>query len=423
MNDNNVAAAIWSVFDSTSYYIQVSVSNNGGKTWSDPITLDTQINLYFNNFPKIAINNNGVLVASWIGYDGTTHSINEAHSNDLGYSWSKSILNSNDTLIDPYGNERIVINDNDNAIITWPFYYDPSFINSSIQEVHSSDSGKTWSSVNDLISSNYNDYLSAALNDKDVAIIVWSSSDFSTFNILQSVHSNNGGENFSTPISSENNAEFLVNTNISLNNSNEAVVVVEGFDTFTIFDWHTSNGGSSWSNFSAISNPLDGHIPQVAMNSSGEVISNWQRISDDNFFENHSFDGGKTWQPVSSLISFGAYTSSNISINNSGQIVMIAEDSNGKIFVFCPKLLNVNYKQNISNAMFEKDIIDSFNWQVISPTATYDIFLERNYQNLLLETQNLFYNRHNLKDLRINYFLNWTDGLEVSFPYIVNPIF
>ncbi|MFA6502180.1 MAG: sialidase family protein [Parachlamydiales bacterium] len=185
---------IWNIIDR----IQISKSDDYGLNWSDPIDISIPPEPVALQ-SQIATDASGKYIyAAWLSFDGSNLRIKTVHSDDYGQNWSIPIYLS-DPGMDATLPQITVDSSGTYVYVIWR--QDVGAGNSAIQAVSSDDHAQNWSiPINLSASDQFATDPQIALNSSGRYIYaIWSRFDGSN-DIIQTAHSDNYGQTWSSPI-------------------------------------------------------------------------------------------------------------------------------------------------------------------------------------------------------------------------------
>jgi hypothetical protein len=308
-------AVVWSSSSVTNTPIKVTLSADGGGTWSTPATLsDTGLTA---QTPQVFSSDDGsVLAVAWRTRNTSTgvYKIAVTTSTDSGQTWSTLVnLNSFDSDQPPLGITIEGSTDGDYITLAWRYYNSNSYAY-MVQAASTQNSGTSWSATKTfssplVTSTGFNSSLAVSSDGLDVAI-AWAGI-ISSQHYLKYADSSDGGVTWNTPvtlvqttdvlraykvgISSDGSVRAVSFTQRPGNNSEERVNVIV-----------SQNSGTNWDSQIAISAPSAFALsPILNISDNGENIKvTWQNYSTGSPYivsSSLSTDEGDNWSSASAL--------------------------------------------------------------------------------------------------------------------------
>jgi len=339
MDDNGNAVIVWSQSDGSNSQIFKSEYRKG--TWTNPSSLTDNISpdgtgaLW--GSPQVAMDDNGNAVIVWSQSDGSYDQIFKSEYRKGTWTNPSSLADN----ISPNGGEvgwfpQVAMDDNGNAVIVWQQYDGNGYY-----QIFKSEYRKgVWtnpSSLADNISPNGGEAWwnpQVAMDDNGNAVIVWSQSDGSNWQIFKSEYRNGIWTN---PASLADNispdGQGADGPQVAMDDNGNAVIVWKQYDgsNYQIFKSEYRKG--VWTNPSSLSDNISPNggeawwFPQVAMDDNGNAVIVWERRDDSG------------WQVFKSEYRNGAWTNpaslaDNISPDGEGVYYpQVAMDDNGNAVI------------------------------------------------------------------------------------------
>jgi len=314
------------------------------KTWTHPSSLSDNISPDGQNadYPQVAMDDNGNAVIVWRQFDGSNFQIFKSEYRSGTWTHPASLSDN----ISPDGQDaydpQVAMDDNGNAIIVWS-----QSDGSNYQIFKSEYRSGTWThpaSLTDNISPDGQDASSpqVAMDDNGNAVIVWSQYDGSiNYQIFKSEYRSGAWTHpasLSDNISPDGQSAF--NPQVAMDD-NENVVIVwrqsDGNDISQIFKSEYRSG--SWTHPASLSDNIspdgqDARYPQVAMDDNGNAVIVWRQYGQ--IFKSEYRSG--SWTHPASL-------SDNISPDGQSAFnPQVAMDDNGNAVIVWRQFDGSNYQ-------------------------------------------------------------------------------
>jgi len=236
------------------YNIFFKASNDGGETFSSPISL------HYNKWgifsPQLATADNNVYVLWHENIGNSLSSILFTRSNDTGKTFSTPIILSNGI-----GNSSSpqITSKGDNVYVVWDGYTNN---NRDIFFTVSNDTGKTFSTPITLSNNTIVSYSPQIMIEEKNVYIVWESQIDKMYKIFFT-GSNNNGQTFSTPI--HLNTETYYSTSPQLATADKDVYII-------------------WFDYNSLPGPTDSEIFFTASNDTGHTFEKPMNLSNSTRF-------------------------------------------------------------------------------------------------------------------------------------------
>lgn len=300
-SDGSNALIVWQRFNGDDFIIETIRSTDGGNSWGTAVDLsETGQNAVQ---PQVALSSDGSkAIAIWKRFDGVNYIIQSVNSHDGGKTWLTP------TDLSPSGqnadNQQIITSfDGLNTIVIYT-------VNNSIQATTSSDGGVTWSQPHTLYASGRTSSLQIAMSsDGSHALVIWQNFD-GTDSTVMAMATSDGGVTWNEPVSISPDGQYADQAQVALSsNGLQAAVIWENYDSTycVIQSVQSTDGGASWSSPSTIS-PTDQNSknPQLAMSDDGSktIIVWWNSSSSSYLIQSiTSLDAGVTWSKIADISS------------------------------------------------------------------------------------------------------------------------
>ncbi len=279
MNDNGSAIITWVQPESSYDRIYKSVYSNGA--WSTPAVISSNISSYNASSPRLAMDDNGNAIITWVENDGSNNQIFK--SDYRGGIWSAYDTIS-DNVSQPASDPQVAMDNNGNAIITW-VQSDGSDDQIFMSEYRSNAWVNPAGSSDNISPDNYAaSSPHVAMADNNTAIITWSEDTASSEQIFISEYRNGSWVHpaISGYISPSGGGDAQLPRVAMDVNGNAVVTWVQADASSHDHVYRSEYRGGSWTNpiLSAYINPsVSGSenpaYPQVAMDDSGNAIITW----------------------------------------------------------------------------------------------------------------------------------------------------
>lgn len=332
LDPNGNAVAVWYQLDGEHYNI-LSNRYNIESGWGTPelIETDDTNNAYD---PGIVIDSNGNAIAVWRQWDGMTSNIwSNRYDSKTGWGKEKLIeLDNKGNAHNPY----IAANDNGNAVVVW------SQSDGTHYNIWSNQYNKNtgWGTAQLIETDNIDDADNPVIviNDNGNAIAVWSQSDGTRYNIWSNRYDKNIGWRTAKMIETNNDGNAY-HPQITIDSNGNAVAVWYQWDGRRNNIWsNIYKAAAGWGSAVLIETSDDGdaYNPQLAVDSRGNAVAVWYMWDVDGstiWFNNYITETG--WNAAGLLDS-----------GNNGYIYYpgIAVDSNGNALAVWSQSDDTGYK-------------------------------------------------------------------------------
>ncbi|MBF0361356.1 MAG: hypothetical protein HQK49_10105 [Oligoflexia bacterium] len=333
MDNNGNAIITWHQSNGSNNQIFKSEYRNG--SWTHPTSLSDNISTDGQDAysPVVAMDNNGNAIISWRQSDGSKLQIFKSEYRNGSWTHPTSLSNN----ISPDGqdasSQKVAIDDNGNAIITWV-----QLDGSKWQIFKSEYRNGSWThptSLSDNISldGQNTDWPVVAMDNNGNAIITWRQLDGSKYQIFKSEYRNGS---WTHPASLSDNispdGQDVLTPIVAIDNNGNAIITWRQSDGSKqqIFKSEYRNG--SWTHPASLSDNIspdgqDAITPIVAMDNNGNAIITWRQSDGSNsqIFKSEYRNG--SWTHPASV-------SDNISPDGQDAITpMVAMDNNGNAII------------------------------------------------------------------------------------------
>jgi hypothetical protein len=296
MDNNGNAIIVWEQYDSSNNY-QIFKSEYRNGVWTNPANLTDNISPdgLGVGMPQVAMDNNGNAIIVWEQYDSSNnYQIFKSEYRDGAWTNPASVADH----ISPEGGgnadslyPEVAMDNNGNAIIVWKQY---NGINYKIFK--SEYRNGVWHNPTSL-----SDYINpdgtspafdpqVAMDNNGNAVIVWSQSDGSNYQIFKSEYRNGVWTNPSSladNISPQGQDSF--NPQVAMDNNGNAIIVWYQRDESNIYQIFKSEYRKDvWTNPSSLSDHIspDGQhawYSRVAMDGNGNAVIVWYQSDGSNY--------------------------------------------------------------------------------------------------------------------------------------------
>lgn len=452
---------VWTRFNGTNTLIQSSRTTNKGATWSTPQNIslpgeDTQK-------PAIKCGTNGNAICAWLAGSSFPYSVKESKTNDGGITWSTPVtfstngvwpqvgFDSNHNMfcfIWGNGSSIIGVSTTDNGTswttpVTIGSAYSAridfdNFGNGICAMVDSSfnvkasktiNGGLSWSAASTFSSGaggyiSYSDNpLSLDFGGSNQAVCVWNRQAGGYQ--IQGAATADGGLNWTSTITldpSGSNGQF---PNVAFENGTAICVWrTESVPNGYIRASRSTDGGIIWQTPYIISS-IGADLPQIDMIGS-EAVAVWLKSDGLNNLVQAVFssDAGASWTTPVNISAAGQDALipqiamySNVAENAGMAALSVWTRSNGsnniiqsastEVLSPSPYSFSAVGKQSIINGMFQKDVVNQISWNSIPSAVTYRVY---NDSNVLLYQGSGPYYEHGLKiGKQYGYIVAWVD--------------
>ncbi len=286
MDNNGNAIIVWEQLDGTYYQIYKSEYRSGA--WTHPSSLTANISPDGQNaeFPQVAMDNNGNAVIVWQQSDGTNSQIFKSEYRNGAWTHPASLTAN----ISPDGQNaelpQVAMDDDGNAVIVW-YQIDAGGI--YYQVFKSEYRNNAWThpaSVNDYINPDGNGVYSpqAAMDNNGNAVIAWYQEDDAGFYQIFKSEYRSGA--WTHPADLTDNispdGQDASGLQVAMDDNGNAVIVWRQFNgtNWQIFKSEYRNG--AWTHPSSLSDNIspDGqnvNVPQAAMDNNGNAVIVWEQ--------------------------------------------------------------------------------------------------------------------------------------------------
>lgn len=258
----------WDRFDGNDWRVQATRSANGGTSWSSPTNLSLPGN---SAFGAEVISSGGASVVTWQRFDGTDYRAQAARSTDGGASWSTPT-----NLSFPGGNADPpqLACSGTTWVSTWTLLTAGHDI---VQASRSTDNGATWSSPVTVSATPDNATFPEIATSGDAWVVTWYRTD-GTHATIQAIHSSDTGATWSSAVDISAPSELATNPEVSGQGGNWTITWRGYNGLFFVISASTSvDGGDSWSPPQPLSaDGFDSDRPGVAVSGGISVVS-WGR--------------------------------------------------------------------------------------------------------------------------------------------------
>ena len=477
--NDNMAIAVWASDDGSQHTVAATISNDGGTTWSGPITLSETTPGVNSSSPEVDINVNNEIVVCWKKDDGAGNIITQViGSNNGGSSWAGPFdLNPTPPPAPNAQLARIAINDNGVAFCVW--YNDNHLGLWNIEATYTNNIMAPWppgalSVISDgvnncnnpeiTISSNAN-YMTAcswtnnglgqvetrvfdsslgiwvppapvaqgassyastiAINNSNNMIVTWMEPS-GGFNVIRASTSTDGVvwvPSPSNPLSDPTEHSFY--PSVALNSSGNAIVTWNRgpVPTSSIYGATSSDNGNNWTPWFPVSNIGSLCIyPHVKLNDAGEAVCIYQSGFSSVVHASTSLDSGATWTPQIDLSVPGGNTSV-VDLAPNGNTVGIWHNGGLIQIAYSPfSPFSLSYTKATTKLLLQRDNTVELIWSPVSEAVLYRIYEDYPFQNYIYSGKNNYFVVHGLeKGETKKYYFSWikSDGTESAAEEVV----
>lgn len=288
MDNNGNAVIAWMQFNGFNFQVYKAEYRNG--TWSYPVDLDDNISPDGQDVsaPQIAMNDNNEIVIAWSQNDGLNSQVFKAEYR-AGIWTTPSSLDDNISPSSEYADDpKIALNDNGNAIITWV-----GLDGSNFQIFKSEYNAGVWSnpsSLSDHISLGGQDCdpPAIAMDAQGNAIIVWSQSDSANTQVFKAEYRSGA---WTTPSTLSDNispdGQSTSSAQVAISNDHAVIVWVQSDGVAAqIFKSEYDNG--VWINPTNLNdnispNDQDARYPFITTDFKNNFLITWNQADDTSF--------------------------------------------------------------------------------------------------------------------------------------------
>ncbi len=411
---NGNAICAWQAGNST-YSIKVSKTNDGGLTWSTPISFSTN-----GVWPEIGFDSrNDMFCVIWGGYYIGSYYVYASRTSDNGASWSAPA-----TIGSAYAG-KIDFDNSGNGICAAV-----DTLN-NIKTSTTTNGGLNWTSFVTVSSGGYTSYTNNPIQldfgGTKQAVLVWPKQVVLVYT-KQACSTTDGGVSWSTPVIISNAAANADQTGLAFENGIAIAMWKCGIGDANdyIAATRSIDGGINWSTPYNISS-LGADLPQVDM-IGNSAVAIWLKTDGLNNLVQATFssNSGASWStpvnisaPAQDALVPQLAMYSNVAENAAFTALSVWTRNNGSNNVIQSSTTNPsnNYsfsafgKQSYRNGLFQRDIVNEISWNSLATAATYRVYSD----NVLLYQGNGPYNQHGLKEKkRYTYTVVWVDGSGVE---------
>lgn len=410
---NGNAICAWQV-GSSIYSIKASKTNDGGLSWSTPVSFSTN-----GVWPQIGFDSShNRFCLIWGNYYLGGYYIYASSTSDNGASWSIPV-----TIGIAYAG-KIDFDNSGHGICA---AVDSSY---NVKISRTTDGGLNWSSFGTISSGGYISYsdnpIQLDFGGTNQAVLVWprqAGVDYAK----QASSTADGGLTWTTPVIISNGALNADYTGLAFENG----VAIAMWRTVSppnnyIVNARSTDGGVSWSTPSAMTSP-SADLPQVDMIGSSAVAV-WLKSDGLNNLVQATFssDSGASWStpvnisaPTQDALTPQLAMYSNIAENAGLTALSVWARSNGanNVIQSSSTAISNNYgfsafgKQSYRNGLFQRDIVNEISWESVAAAVTYRVYND----NALLYQGNGPYYQHGMKaGAHYTYTVVWVDGSGVE---------
>jgi len=481
--NDNMSIAVWQSNDGAQDTVAAILSNDGGSTWSGPITLSETGPGVNSRNPEVVMNVNNEIVVCWRKVDAAGNNIAQVNcSNDGGSTWTgpitlnllPSMAQSVNVALSDLGVAVCVWHNNipgptwvveaslTENIMSWPAplpfpgnaISNPAS-NCTNADVCISSSGIGnyfalcgWSNTSTgfVETTVYNkalglwlgivphgaptgSYAHVAISNSNNMVFMWS--DNSTgLNAINTSISSNG--TVWLPIGIISNPAESVGLSSALSTINSSGQVIATWYrgpimTQTIQVSYSTDNGNTWFSYFDVSNPNPITLyPKVALNDAGEAVCVFQSGFSSTVHTVTSLDGGANWLPQIDLSAVGGGSTAAVDIAPNGNTVAIWHDSTGLIQLayspFSP--FSLTYNKATTKLLLQRDHTNELIWSPISEAVIYKIYEDRPFQNLIYSGRDNYFVHHGQKKgEEKKYYFTWikSDGTESAAEEVIIP--
>lgn len=284
---NNMVAAFSNSPAPSSSNIQTIYSSDSGLSWSTPINVPNSSDGIFS---KVSIDENNFAALAWGEYLGAgKYKVKAAYTEDIENTWTTDpTLLSGDIFNTFTAQHGVVLYSHHKAIVMWSLGttgsgitqcirgdFSPAHIVHYVQRNYFDNT--SWSSPANVTPSPSENLenLDLAMNDSCKAIAVWDSLESSSIFAKTSFSQDIGHTWGAVKNVSQNASEGFTFPKISLNDSDQSIVVFarkDGSD-FRVESYLSESGGD-WGDFYTLSDPSSSNLkPQIVLDNSGFAIA------------------------------------------------------------------------------------------------------------------------------------------------------
>ena len=253
MDESGHAVAVWGNGTTPNVYVMSRRSSDYGTNWLPVINIDSPNPSADKNFPHVAMDQSGNVIAVWTIFTGGFHYTKVATSSDYGASWNPAITLDPANPSATFTHPRVVMDDNGHALIIW-FFADGAGDNFT-RVASSSDYGGNWGNLVTLntVAGQEETYPKIDMDSSGHAVAVWVNPVSGTSYAIQTAHSSDFGVSWSPPFTIDPalTTEFTY-PEVSIDNFGHAIIVWNVHDTL-LSSWEIKRSnsfdyGSTWIN-------------------------------------------------------------------------------------------------------------------------------------------------------------------------------
>ncbi len=358
MDDNGNAVIVWAQSDGSCD--QVFKSEYRGGAWTHPSSLTDNISpdgtCVLDDFPQVAMDNNGNAIIVWEQLDGTYYQIYKSEYRSGAWTHPSSLTAN----ISPDGQNaefpQVAMDNNGNAVIVWQ---QSDGTNSQIFK--SEYRNGAWTHPSSLTANISPDGQNAelpqaAMDDNGNAVIVWLQSDGTNYQIFKSEYRNGAWTHPSSPTDNISpDGKHAYEPQAAMDNNGNAVIVWyqdDGSGEDQIFKSEYRNG--AWTHPANLTDNISPDVqyasdPQVAMDDNGNAVIVWQQLDGTyNQIYKSEYRGG-VWTHPSAL-------TDNISPDGQGAYYpQVAVDNNGNAVIVWQQFDNGGLKYQIFKSEYRNN--------------------------------------------------------------------
>ena len=430
INASDQAVVVWheySSITSNKYRIRaINATWNGSNfVWDNLTTISTADS----DYPDVAINDSGEVVAIWENDDGGIYA---KYSSDAGQTWSDPATGALAAATSGGSETRIAINASGKAIAVWEIN-NPA---NAIQVAYSTDAGQSWSdpATGAILSGGSSVNRAEIAMNGDEAIVVWTDNSFDGIDQrVQCGYTLDAGDNWITPAIPLSVAKCQ-DPKVSLNSAQRAVAMWENNISQKMETAFSTNVGASWSSPEEISE--SGSIlyrKEIDLNVNDYVVATW---SIDTGPGGHVVKAASaTWNgssfdwKVPQAISDPANTSLHVystMMNNNAIAVWSADDNvrTASTKETSGVLLQGRGAQLTAKLLLQRDFMNELSWNVIPDAVSYRVYTDELLTNMIYSGASTSFCDHGInRDALNSYYITWvaSDGFESSSVKIEAP--
>ncbi|MDD1771804.1 MAG: hypothetical protein LUQ09_02680, partial [Methanomassiliicoccales archaeon] len=280
--------------------------------------------------PQIAMNDDGDAIVVWNQVDGSNFNLYAAKywaSND---TWSDPVLLETESgAVDV---PQIAMDDDGNAIAVWPQFDGSVYYNLYAAKYWSSND--TWETAK-LLESTSGDAFSSqiAMDDDGNAIVVWSQTDLSNFNLYAAKYWSSN-DTWETAKLLESTSGDVETPQIATDGDGNAIAVwCQGYNIYAAKYWSSND---TWETATLLETAIyNAYSQQIAMNDDGDAIAVWRQYdgSADNIYAAKYWSSNDTWsvRVLLETASDSAYTP-QIATDDDGNAVAVWQQKNESVY-------------------------------------------------------------------------------------------